>query len=373
MNIKHELKVGIFILGSIAILIFVILWLHKFDMSSYLFIDAKFKDVGSLSIGSSVLYRGVKAGTVNNIVLSPDEEYALVKIRITNKDVNVYEGSTASVVDKGFTGTKVLSINPPESSIGKRKLVNGDTINGINAFNFEQMQKLFTELAEEGKLDDMINDTHDLIKTSKRLTLKMDTFFGMTNEYFTDENVKKADKLVLSTTKMAGSLEKTSTRLDKILSNKNLGQDISKSIASTGEAMRNLKSVMDKANNVVDKTNTVMDKTNSLVEESDTVVKNIDKTVNKLDDTINNPETQGSLKNSLTKMSDVLQDIRDVTGDQEVKNNLKGTINQSKNSFSKLNCFSTELSTTLSKRFLIPRLFLGRPGKNLEKCIPQKP
>lgn len=358
MNIKHELKVGLFIIGSIFILIFVILWLHKFDMSSYIYIDARFKDTGALSIGSSVLYRGVKAGIVDNIVISPDEEYALVKIRITNKDINVYEGSTASVIDKGFTGTKVLSINPPKTLKGKRKLVNGDVIEGLNAFNIEQIQKLLTELAEEGKIDDMINDTHDLVRTSKNLTTKMGKLIDKTNEYMTDENEEKFNEFVQKTTRMASALDRTSNKLDKILDNKKLGKDLTESIASTGEAMKELKNVVEKSDKIVNN----IDKT----------INNIDETVNKFDDTINNDELHGSLKNSLSKVSDVMGDIRNITGDKGLQENLKETIKNSNNSISRLNCFSTELSNTLSKRFLIPRMLLGRPGKNLTKCTTPK-
>ena len=357
MNIKHEIKVGAFIIASIFMLVYIILWLHKFDLSSYQKISARFEDVGTLNIGSSVLYRGVKAGTVYDISISEDEMYAIVSINITNKNIVVYEDSTASVISKGVTGTKVLTIEPPETIIGKKALKSGAIINGRRPFTLESIQKALTNLPEDITVEDFILELYYLVKNTKKLTAKLDTLTEKTEKMFSKEHAQRLDKFFNSTTILAKNLNITSQRLNRILDDEKTTRDIKASIASTNEAMQ-------KFSNVADKTDTLVDKSTAAIE-------NLDNTVTKMDNTINNPQLHGSIRESMEKMSSLLSDLRNITGDPETQNNLKSAIKESKESISRINCVSKELSYTLSKKFLIPRMLIGNPGKNMTKCTPE--
>lgn len=358
MKFEHEVKVGAFIFVSLSLLIFVILWLHKFDMASYLNITAKFEDAGTLSVGSNVLYRGVKAGTVYDIDISEDEKYALVRINITNKEIHIYEGSVASVVDKGFTGTKALAITPPDSIEGKTALKNGDFIEGKRSFTLDELQKTLTKLSDEITFEDIVRELYLLLQNTTELSKKIDTLIDNTEEFLTEDNADKVSSFLDNTTSLSKNLQTTSTQLNKVLTNKKLAKDFSESLTSTTEAMETLNKVVNKAGTLVDKSANTVDNLNS--------------TVTKIDETINNPEVSSNLHESMQKMSDILTDVKEITGDNELKENLKGSIKESQESFNRLNCFSKELSNTLSKRFLLPRLFIGNPGKSLNHCAEPK-
>lgn len=354
MKFKHELKVGIFILASITLLAYVILWLHKFDMSSYLDISAKFDDAGTLSTGSNVLYRGVKAGTVDDITISEDGQYAMVDISITNNKVVLHEGDEAYILDKGFTGTKVVAIQPSKDYKSRKILVSGDVIEGMSASALDEIQKSINNLSDEMTFESVLLDLHHLLANTNELTIKLDNLIAKSECLFDETNEINVNDFIKDVTLVSRNINTTSTHLNKILSNKKLSKEVRSSISSTNEAM-------DKFSKVADKTEILVDKTSNTVD-------NLDTTVTKLDKTINDPNLHGSLRTSMEKMSTILTDIKEITGNKEVQTNLKDAIRETNEGITRLNCVGKELSETLSKKFLIPRMMLGQPGKNLGKC-----
>lgn len=357
----HEIKVGTFILLSTALLVFIIMWLHKFDMTSYLHIVAQFNDVGTLSEGSSVLYRGVKAGTIYDITMSPDGEYVLVKMNITNKSVHLYKGSTASIIDKGFTGNKVLTIMPPDTLKGALRLKNGDIISGEPSFTLVEFQRLLSKMSRDGTLDSIISDSQQLLKTSKDLTQRLDKILVKSETFINEPNRKRVGTLLDNMTTLSVNLNSTSNNINKIINNQKFANDIKHTASSAKQAMSKL-------NEVVNKSDGLLTSTNNTIANLDNTVSNINNTTANVDKTLNDPNLHGSLKESIEKMSDILDSIKSITDDKEIQQNLKETLNQSKDGISSLNCFSKELSNTLSKRFLLPRMIIGKPGKNLERC-----
>lgn len=369
MNLVHEIKVGAFLIGSTALIIFLAMWLHRFDMASYLNISARFKDAGTLSPGATVLYRGVKAGIVDGIDLSEDEEYSLVKFRITKKNINIYKGSVAIILDKGFTGNKVLSIVPPENITKKIKLENGGIIEGQKSFTIEELEKLLSRLEQEGTLHGIINDSRQLLITSNKLSSRVDKLISSLDNTLSGQNGKKVNALIDNVSDMSVSLGQASKKINSVLDGKNTIGNIHSVIASSKSAMGKLDSFTDKAGNLVNKSDTLIEKSSSTVDKIDSTVGNIDKTVSNLNNTINNPELNGSIRQSMEKFSNVLTDIQNITGDKEVQSGLKDSLKKSSTNINTIGCFSKEMSNTFSKNFLIPRMIFGKPGKSLENCI----
>lgn len=369
MSLVHEIKVGAFLIGSTALLIFLIMWLHRFDMASYLHVSARFKDSGTLSPGATVLYRGVKAGIVDSIDLSDDEEYSLVKIRITKKNVSIYQGSTATILDKGFTGNKVLAIIPPENIMNKVKLEDGGIINGERSFTIEELEKLLSRLEKEGTLYDIIRDSRQLLLTSNKLSSRVDKLMANLDNTLSGKNAKRVNKLIDNVSDMSANLGTTSRKLNDILGGKDNVKNIHAAIASSRSAIGKLDRFADKAGSLVDRSDSLITKSSNAVDKIDSTVGNLDKTVSSVNNTINNPELNGSIRQSMEKFSNVLTDIQNITGDKEVQSGLKESLKNSGSSLNAIGCFSKEMSHTFSKNFLIPRMLLGRPGKSLENCI----
>jgi len=80
------------------------------DSGSYT-ITAKFREIGSLSIGSDVRVGGIKVGSVSSQYLDPKNYKAVIEMGI-NKDVKIPRDSSASVIGDGLLGGKYVAIEP---------------------------------------------------------------------------------------------------------------------------------------------------------------------------------------------------------------------------------------------------------------------
>lgn len=78
--------------------------------SSYV-ISAKFKEIGSLSVGSDVRLSGIKIGVVSEQSLDSSSYKAILKMSI-DQSLKIPTDSSASIIGDGLLGGKYLSINP---------------------------------------------------------------------------------------------------------------------------------------------------------------------------------------------------------------------------------------------------------------------
>lgn len=74
-------------------------------------ITAKFREVGSLSIGSDVRVGGIKVGTISKQYLDPQNFKAVIEMSIYN-NIKIPSDSTASVIGDGLLGGKYVAIAP---------------------------------------------------------------------------------------------------------------------------------------------------------------------------------------------------------------------------------------------------------------------
>ncbi|NBV40477.1 MCE family protein [bacterium] len=113
MQIKTETKVGLFVILSITIFIFMILGIgvFRFNTSGYNEYFVEFKDVVGLSKKAGVKIAGVEVGWVENIDLIKGSMQAQAKIKI-NQHYKLYDNAYAVVRQEGLIGTKYLEVIP---------------------------------------------------------------------------------------------------------------------------------------------------------------------------------------------------------------------------------------------------------------------
>ncbi len=80
------------------------------DSNSYK-VTAKFRDVGSIAIGSDVRVGGVKIGSVYNQSLDKKTYMAILEFSLDNS-VQLPKDSTAAIVGDGLLGGKYISLQP---------------------------------------------------------------------------------------------------------------------------------------------------------------------------------------------------------------------------------------------------------------------
>ena len=102
----NHLAVGSFVLATVAGLIFFVLWLGKAE------IDREFDSyiihfsgsVSGLNVASTVLYRGVRVGTVTDIRIDPNNSERVVVTIEVAKGTPIKEDAVAALEMQGITG-----------------------------------------------------------------------------------------------------------------------------------------------------------------------------------------------------------------------------------------------------------------------------
>ena len=111
-NRSNQILVGAVVLVLVIALAFFIIWLSRLGGSEDKPYDIFFaQSVDGLARGSGVTYSGVPVGQIDDISLLPDNpEFVRVRIRV-DKDVQILEGTTASIAGIGFTGVSQITLD----------------------------------------------------------------------------------------------------------------------------------------------------------------------------------------------------------------------------------------------------------------------
>ena len=121
-----EMAVGIFVLAGLICVGYLTVRLGKMELfgDDYYSVNARFYSISGLKPDAAVEIAGVQVGQVGSIALDPDEQVAIVKIKI-QKDVILNDDVIASVKTSGLIGDKYIKLSPGGSEI---ILKPGDTI-----------------------------------------------------------------------------------------------------------------------------------------------------------------------------------------------------------------------------------------------------
>mgnify|MGYP003565300321 FL=1 len=108
-----ELGVGIFVLIGILCVGYLTIRLGKMELlgDEHYYLNARFHSVVGLKHGAKVVIAGVKVGQVDMISLDPEEQVAIVRIKI-KKEVVLTDDVIASVKTSGLIGDKYIKLSP---------------------------------------------------------------------------------------------------------------------------------------------------------------------------------------------------------------------------------------------------------------------
>ncbi len=108
-----ETLVGIFVFIGLLCVGYLTVKLGKMQLlgDNYYTIYAKFESVSGLKKDTSIEIAGVQVGRVSNITLDPEEQVAVVTMKI-KKNVPVSDDSIASIKTSGLIGDKYIKISP---------------------------------------------------------------------------------------------------------------------------------------------------------------------------------------------------------------------------------------------------------------------
>lgn len=121
-----EIAVGVFVLICILCVGYLTIRLGKLELmgGNYYTLSARFQSVSGLKAGAQVEIAGVQIGQVDSVDLDPDDQVAIIKLRI-KKDIHLTDDVIASVKTSGLIGDKFVNLSPGGSD---DILKSGDTI-----------------------------------------------------------------------------------------------------------------------------------------------------------------------------------------------------------------------------------------------------
>ena len=109
-----EVFVGAFMLAGFAALIFLALKVSGLTLASAdnsYRVDARFENIGGLTVRAKVTMAGVAIGRVSNIYLDKDDFVGVVEMDIYSQYDNLSIDSTASILTAGILGEKYIGIS----------------------------------------------------------------------------------------------------------------------------------------------------------------------------------------------------------------------------------------------------------------------
>lgn len=116
-NPTSAIKVGLLALISIALLVFVLIWLRGRGISTGETFTVSFRDVDGLREGASVQMMGIRVGFVESVkAITRSGRYSVnvVFSMLPEAKVEIPRGSKLSIEQSGIVGDKFLEITPPQ-------------------------------------------------------------------------------------------------------------------------------------------------------------------------------------------------------------------------------------------------------------------
>jgi phospholipid/cholesterol/gamma-HCH transport system substrate-binding protein len=135
---KVEIIVGIFVLIGIICIGYLSIKLGKIEWfgDSHYPIYARFQTATGLKVGATIEIAGVSVGLVEAIELDPEDQIAVVKLKIKN-GIELDDDVIASIKTSGLIGSKFINILPGGS--GDMLEPGGTIIETYSALDIEEM------------------------------------------------------------------------------------------------------------------------------------------------------------------------------------------------------------------------------------------
>ncbi len=333
------------IIDSIIIIALLLYFLSTLIHRPYMHITIAYDAVPPVSTNLlfnhiNVIYRGYSVGYVRKIKLSQDQQHIEFLVNIMYKGLKIPKNSIIIFKPENLYGSRYLDISLPKEP-AKELLVNGDTINGVAAY--ERFDQYLLEDMKSGKMGQMVVNIRDLTDELKKALKNKDN-----------------SKLLY---KSSGDLAVILEDIRSITQDPRVKRDIKSTIRNSSVSLKSINDILgneDVKNTIVNSPETIqktidnIELMNEHMGQAMETLPNINKTLS---------EANVLLSNSNENLSSINTKVPAVP---------PSLIENAESLLIKTDCFETEVSKMLSKRALFLRFFFGNPGKSFEKCSVDK-
>lgn len=262
-TIKKEINISLIIL--IAFLIITGLYIYN----NRYFVIVRFDELGPLTKNMTAYYNGFKIGKIGDISPDIDFKHILVKINLTQKNLNLPQ-NTLVYVERFPNGELYLQFAYPQSP-ALRPIKRGDILEGIAPYNIEQ----FMMGQNVSGMSDIVS-LHIIkaLNSADAANQEMKVFFHIATKI-----IKENDK------EIRASINNTKVMTENLAT-----------------MAKNLNQTSQKLNNAIIE-GTIRDTTSNIKDTTENIskaTKDLDKTMKKVDDTITQANEISENLNSIT-------------------------------------------------------------------------
>jgi len=258
---KKELKIGIFMAGTLVILatfIFIVGDMSELFKKPGYNLNILVDSALGLEKGSSVKMAGIKIGFVKDILLNRRRAQIVMNIYPQFK---VPKGSKATLSSLGLLGERFMDIVPSaeEATFGP-----GETLEGLPPVSFDQIGSLFVSIGDEvkqlsGSLRDMLNkdtsaDLRQTLKNLSSLASELNDFFAQ-NKGSLGQTLQSAS---LAFTDIDQRFREIADNLNRTVTQ--MGSLVDENRGPVKENMERIKELLIKIGETVDRLNTSLEK-----------------------------------------------------------------------------------------------------------------
>jgi phospholipid/cholesterol/gamma-HCH transport system substrate-binding protein len=113
-NPVSNIKLGVFVLGGLFFLIFLLYMIGKNQsmFGSYIELRSQFRNVQGVTAGNNVRYSGIHAGTVKRVKILSDTAIEIVMLIESSMQDYIRKNAIVSIGSDGLMGNRVLNITP---------------------------------------------------------------------------------------------------------------------------------------------------------------------------------------------------------------------------------------------------------------------
>ncbi len=204
-----EVKVGVFVVGALAILVVGTLWVAGSTVwggpkTPY---TVLMTDSGGVAVGDRVRFAGVPIGRVNSVALRPGQEWPVAIQVGIEPSVVLKEDASARIATAGLLGSSYLEIDV--GTAGSPALPSGGEVHGKEVAGLEAALSRVDEIA--GKAVALLDQTSVILE---EVSGKIGPLMGRVEKLLSEENTENVQALLAS---LRGTMEEAGPRLNALL------------------------------------------------------------------------------------------------------------------------------------------------------------
>jgi phospholipid/cholesterol/gamma-HCH transport system substrate-binding protein len=269
-----NIMIGIFVLTAVAIVVFMLLFLHPSVGDNAKTLRVRFTDIDKVNVGTRVTFAGKPVGEVVSIRELPDartsrtsilgEVYVYELTLKVDSGVDVFNTDVISVRTSGLLGERNIEINPrPLEPTQKLKKVEDEVLYAAQTASVEDTMKQIGELSK--KFGVVLDDVHLFMEEVKqsgivaKVSKSADNFADITEALNQPEKWRQMlDNALLFTERVNHSWNSVDASLQNIYSLTDRAQKswpkVDKTLDSFQTSGKNFVTFTEKANQIVDYT-----------------------------------------------------------------------------------------------------------------------